>query len=104
MNKAERKRLAAYYGLVESTAKQIENLEGLIRAISLRAKEQNNAGSLKVSVSYGSGRTPRGTYDNGWWGELPVYRLREAVLPVLHEALRELRETYRKLPKMRTEE
>ena len=102
MNRTEYKRLAAYYGLVDSLRKQIENLEGLIHAIETRSQAQNNAGHLQISISGSKGRKPTGHYDQGWWGEIPIYQIREAMLPVLHSALRGLREEYRKLPKIRT--
>lgn len=104
MNRTEYKRLAAYYGLVESMRKQIEALEGLIRAINTRSKEQNNAGYLQVSIACHKGKRPSGSYDQGWWGQIPVYQIREAVLPVLHSALRDLKQEYKNLPKMRTDE
>lgn len=101
MKKDEFKKLAAYYGLVKSTKDQIEALEGLIQAIRTRDKGQNGAGSLRFSIHYDGERHLK---DQGWWGRIPVYVCREAILPALYEALQELRAAYKAMPPIKTEE
>ncbi|MDZ4342103.1 MAG: hypothetical protein U1E51_06650 [Candidatus Binatia bacterium] len=91
MKQSEYKRMSAYFAVVHSIKTHIEQVEKLIMAIETRA---TNGGNLSLYVSL----KEKGYRDQGAHVELPVYLAKEAVLPPLYKALKELRDEFRALP------
>lgn len=99
MNKREYKRLQAYAEIAKELQRQVDNLERLYRAVRYRAAEKK-VPLLQVGVSVPiQARMAFGQkYDAGCQVNVPLSLVRDRILPVLREALKDAKAELAALP------
>lgn len=90
MKNLDYRKLEAHYGVARALRKQIDELACLIRGLTYRCKTQNG-GTLRISATM---ERRGGSFDRGCYASIPIFRIREAMLPALRAALAEARKEF----------
>lgn len=86
MTEKEWKRISAAYAAAKSLRDQEDQLCRLIRALSRRRVN----GNLDLTVRHEGAH-----YRYTWYGKIPAHLVSDAILPALHEVLKNLRSDWK---------
>jgi hypothetical protein len=99
MTKTEYKRLQAYAAVARSVQDEIENVQRLYKAVRYRAAEkQVPLLQVGVSVPHEARAAFGSKYDAGCYVRVPLKLVRDGIMPVLREALKNAKAELAALP------